>query len=50
MARDKNTVQTPQERNVSGDSTEWKNWRSVLPPTTCHECAMVDVDKCVEIK
>ena len=39
MAEDKNTVQTPKERHISGDSTKWKNWMSVLAPTTCLECA-----------
>ena len=39
MAEDKNTVKTPKERYISGDSTKWKNWMSVLAPTTCLECA-----------
>ncbi len=29
----------PQDRKIKGESINWKNWMSVLSPTTCTECA-----------
>ncbi len=29
----------PQDRKIKGESINWKNWMSVLSPTTCTECS-----------